>query len=172
MLRGASKHKKKRKTTSVWPGSQWSKSEIRCESRNIMCSAKWAKLSWQDKVGSGLTLIYGVVLKHSFGAGWRGDTGGLQTHCKFLLDWSEQTALETSLRYQAKHVESPFLFQTLDPRSWSQCTPPRLCECFHLLYMQSSMAPLRLYMYSSFKLRTGRFLLFLITISCNHLICS
>lgn len=123
MLRGASKHKKKRKTTSVWPGSQWSKSEIRCESRNIMRSAKWAKLSWQDKVGSGLTLIYGVVLKHSFGAGWRGDTGGLQTHCKFLLDWSEQTALETSLRYQAKHVESPFLFQTLDPRSWSQCTP-------------------------------------------------
>lgn len=60
-----------------------------------MCSAKWAKLSWQDKVGSGLTLINGVVLSILSYVSKGGETGGLQTHCKFFSKWSEHTVLKT-----------------------------------------------------------------------------
>lgn len=138
--RGASKDKKERKNISVWPDGQWSKSEIRCDFRNIMCSAKCINLSWQDKVGSGLTLIYGVVLSILWLQGQGGDTGGPQTRCKFLLNWSEQTLLKPSLRHQAKNVESPFLFHTSRIQEVEASVPLRLCKCFHLF--MSSSAPL------------------------------
>lgn len=88
-----------------------------------MCSAECTKPSWQDAVVSGLTLMYSAARSILWAQGSRGHTGGLQTHCEVVLNWSEQTELEPPLRYQAKHVESPVVLHTEDPRRCSRCSP-------------------------------------------------
>lgn len=102
--RGASKHKKERKTISVWPHMQWSKSEISCDFRNTMCSAEWTKCSWQDEVGSGLTLIYGVM----------------QSILLALREERKRRGSEMfqpSLKHQTQHVEFLSEFHKEDPKS-------------------------------------------------------